>query len=146
MTDWREFRRGLGTTGEYLLSHHVPGERHRCYAPRLFGRTVHLCARCTGVYPGILLGLGWALLGPAVLPRLLLVAVLPVVALFDWTVTAYTDRRGHNVVRTATGALLGFAYGLGLVLLFLAGEVLVLAVGAVYAVLAGALLRAAGRI
>ena len=32
-------------------------------------------------------------------------------ALLDWAVTALTERRGSNAVRTASGLLLGSAYG-----------------------------------
>jgi hypothetical protein len=35
----------------------------------------------------------------------------PAPALFDWAVTTFTDRRGSNAVRTASGLLLGSGYG-----------------------------------
>ena len=35
----------------------------------------------------------------------------PAPALLDWAVTTFTDRRGSNAVRTASGLLLGSAYG-----------------------------------
>lgn len=145
MVDRREFRNGLAATREYLLSHHTRDERHRCYAPSLFGRQVHLCARCSGIYPGIALGLLAGVTGLTALPELLLIAVLPIGALVDWTVTEFTDREGFNVVRTVTGGLLGFAYGLGLVALFLEGNLGVLAIGVGYALVAGGLLVAADR-
>lgn len=145
VVDRREFEAGLAATREYVLSHHARDERHRCYAPTLFGRQVHLCARCSGVYPGIALGLLAGLAGPTGLPELVLIAVLPIGALVDWTTTEFTGRQGSNVVRTATGALLGFAYGLGLVALFLEGQLLVLAIGFGYALVAGGLLVVADR-
>lgn len=138
--DRAELRRGLAETRQHLLSHHVPGEYYRCYSPTVFGRRVHLCARCTGIYPGIVAGITAAFLAPAALTATLLIALFPLAALAEWTVTSLTDRRGYNVVRTVTGAMLGYAYGLGLVRLFLGGELLVLAIGIGYALLAGILL------
>ena len=134
-----ELRKGLAATAPFLLSHHVPAERYRCYAPAVFGRRVHLCARCSGVHPGIAAGLLAAAFGPAFLADLRLVAVLPLPALVDWAVTTFTRRRGSNAVRTLTGALLGYGYGLGLAALVSGPRGPVLAVGAVYAAAAGVL-------
>ncbi|GAB3676335.1 hypothetical protein GCM10028856_34330 [Halopiger thermotolerans] len=74
---------------------------------------------------------------------LALVAVLPLPALCDWALTTFRPARGYNPVRTATGALLGCGYGLGLALLLLEGRPVVLAIGVGYAALAGALLARA---
>jgi uncharacterized membrane protein len=138
--DTAEFRRALGRSRGYLLSHHLPSDHHRCYALPVGDRTVHLCARCSGIYPGILGGLLAYWLAPPLVTSLALVAVLPLPALLDWTVTAFTQRTGQNVVRTITGLFLGYAYGVGLPRLFLDGTILVLAIGFGYALLAGALL------
>lgn len=140
MVDWAEFRSGLRETRGYLLSHHEPHEHDRCYAPTVAGRRVRLCARCSGIYPGIVAGLVAFFLGPSWLASIASVAVLPLPALVDWTVTQYTTRRGSNPLRTATGLLLGYAYGLGVGLLLGAGDPRVLLVGVAYAVLAGGLL------
>ena len=140
MVDWGEVRAGLAATRPYLLSHHEPEEYHRCYAPTVAGRRVRICARCLGVYPGIAAGLLVSVSGWPLPTGLLAVAVLPLPALVDWTATAFTARRGWNPVRTATGAALGYAYGVGLAALFLDGDLRVLAVGAAYAVAAGLLL------
>jgi uncharacterized membrane protein len=138
--DRTELKRGLSETRRYLLSHHEPGEWYRCYRLELFGRTVRLCARCTGIYPGILVGLLVTVGGLIPSPPLELVAILPAPALVDWILTTFTDRRGYNVVRTVTGSLLGFAYGTGLGLL-LDGPILPLvAIGAFYGVVAASLL------
>lgn len=139
--DRAELREGLAETRRYLFSHHVPEERYRCYAPVVFGRRVHLCARCSGVYPGIVAGLLAPLVAPAPFTTLLVAAVLPLPALVDWALTSLTGRRGYNAVRTATGALLGYGYGLGLRHL-LAGDWTVLIVGVGYAVAAGLLVVA----
>lgn len=140
MVDWAELRAGLAETRRYLLSHHEPEDYDRTYAVTILGHRERLCARCTGVYPGILLGALAGLLdvGPFASTALLLVVPLP--ALVDWTVTRFTPRSGRNGVRTATGLLLGYGYGLGLVALLLRGELRVLAIGAGYGLLAAALL------
>lgn len=142
--DWEEFKKGLSATGTYLLSHHEPSEWYRCYAIPLGGRTIRLCARCSGIYPGIAVGL-FASLGDTITAvPIWLIAVLPAPALLDWVVTTFTDRRGHNLVRTGTGALLGAGYGLGLGSL-LSGRILpVVAIGLFYGLLAGIGLILAG--
>lgn len=132
-----ELRAGLAAAVPFLLSHHVPADWDRCYAPVVFGQRVHVCARCSGVYPGIVAGLIVSALGPAVLTDLVLVAVLPLPALVDWTVATFTTRRGTNSVRTYTGLLLGYGYGLGLTILLSGPRLPVLGIGAVYAVAAG---------
>ncbi len=137
--DREELRRGLRETRRYLLSHHEPAEYYRCYRVGVRGREARLCARCTGVYPGIVLGLVTLLLTTYDPRHLALVVVLPVPALVDWAATSFGGRRGSNAVRTATGGLLGYGYGLGLGYLFGAGEVWLLGVGLGYAVVAGVL-------
>lgn len=140
MVDWSEFRRGLARTRRYLLSHHEPTDYDRTYRALVSGRSVRLCARCSGVYPGILAGLlaatatGWR-------PALVWILLLPLPALIDWTVTRFTDRSGYNAIRTATGFGLGVGYGLGVVALLLDGDLRVVAIGACYAIVAGILLR-----
>lgn len=139
MVDWSEFRTGLAETRRYLLAHHEPDEWYRCHQPIVLGRRVRLCARCSGVYPGIAVGLMAYVLGHPVLASIAVIATLPLPALVDWTVTSFTPRRGYNVVRTATGLLLGYAYGLGLGLVLgdLDPRVILLGIG--YAVVAALL-------
>ncbi|SFS42555.1 DUF2085 domain-containing protein [Halostagnicola kamekurae] len=142
--DRSELRTGLARTWPYLLSHHLPSERHRCYAPVVFGRQIHVCARCLGIYPGILVAVLASVLEGGVasqsLTGLPVVLLFPLPALIDWTLTTFTDRRGYNPVRTATGFLLGIGYGSGLLGLLLAGDLRVIAVGIGYGVAAGVLL------
>lgn len=145
MVDTAELRAGLARARPYLLSHHPVGERDRCYSLALRGREVHFCARCTGIYPGIVAGLvafGTDPVRDAALP---LVALLPMGALLEWTVTTATPHRGSNVVRTGTGLALGFAYGLGLGRLFGSGDLAVLAIGVGYGLAAVGLLAVAPR-
>ncbi|OAQ51944.1 hypothetical protein HTG_14930 [Natrinema mahii] len=136
--DRAELRKGLAETRTFLLAHHLPAEFDRCYAVTVFGRRLHLCARCLGVYPGIAAGLLASFVWNGA--GLLAVAVLPAPALFDWTVTTFSARRGSNPVRTVTGFLLGCGYGLGLALLAGGSSVQVLGIGALYATISGCLL------
>lgn len=101
---------------------------------------MHVCARCLGIYPGIAAGVLASLAAPAAFAHVLLVAVLPLPALVDWALTALVERRGYNAIRTTTGALLGYAYGLGLAYLFGEFDVRILVIGVAYAVAAGTLL------
>lgn len=138
--DWTEVRRGLRETRRFLFSHHTPDEFYRCHRVRVLGRGVVLCARCTGVYPGILLGVAVHLAGVGPLTAFWLVAVCPLPALLDWAMTTLRDYRGSNAVRTATGILLGFGYGSGLGHLYHGERWATLLVGAGYAVFAAAAL------
>jgi uncharacterized membrane protein len=106
-------------------------------SPPGLDRPVRLCARCSGVYPGIAVGALGAATG--LLPvSVLLVAVLPVFALVDWLATTAGPWDGSNAVRTATGLLLGGGYGVGLVgLLAPATRWPILLVGVGYATAAG---------
>jgi len=140
MVDRAGMRDALAETRRYLLSHHEPAEHDRCHAPVVVGRRLRVCARCSGIYPGIAGGVAAAVAGPAWLSSLLVVTVLPAPALVDWTATTATTRRGSNWLRTATGLLLGYAYGVGLGRLLVAGDRRVLAVGVAYGLPALALL------
>lgn len=138
--DSGELRKGLVETRQYLLSHHPPSEYHRCYSPTIAGQRVHICARCLGIYPGIVAGLLAYFSVFRGFISLLLVAILPLPALLDWSVTTFTEREGYNVVRTATGAALGFGYAFGVPLLLFGSTISVLAVGICYTLAAGFLL------
>ncbi|QLG26739.1 DUF2085 domain-containing protein [Halorarum halophilum] len=139
----REVRRGLRAAAPFLLSHHLPGERDRCHTVDVAGNELHLCARCTGIYPGIAAALIVVSNGIAV--PLAAVAALPAPALLEWLSTGRGDRPGRNDVRTLTGLALGLGYGFGLVrLLTDQNRFGVVAVGVAYATLAGVLLYGSG--
>ncbi|WP_312907387.1 DUF2085 domain-containing protein [Natronosalvus caseinilyticus] len=138
--DRAELWKGLAETRRFLLAHHLPSERHRCYSPVVFGRRVDVCARCLGIYPGIVAGFFAYLFAPLPANPTLLVAILPAPALLDWSMTTFREARGTNTARTLTGALLGFGYGLGLSLLVLESVLAVLVVGLAYGHLAALLL------
>ncbi|PCR89871.1 DUF2085 domain-containing protein [Natrinema ejinorense] len=134
--DTAELREGLAETRRFALAHHLPSERYRCYSPVLFGRRVHLCARCLGIYPGLLAGFLSQFLVLREANALLVVALFPLPALIDWAVTTFRDRRGYNGVRTATGALLGYGYGCGLSLVLFESNLTVLGIGGCYGIIA----------
>lgn len=137
MSDVRtELRRGLTALWPYLLAHHLPAQRWRCYTVSVRDRRVHVCARCLGIYPGIFAGIVMYGSGPTLLTQPVLVAALPALALGEWLLTTITSFRGTNPGRTLTGGILGYAYGLGGMLLVRGGVWWVLAVGVVYACLA----------
>lgn len=140
MVDWRELRRGVRETRRFLLAHHRAEDRYRCYAPQIGGHRRYICARCSGIYPGIVIGLTVHLLEILQLTPFVLVVLLPLPALIDWFLTTVTNRRGSNFIRTATGMMLGYGYGLGIGYVFHGHVASTFLVGVMYAVLAGVLL------
>lgn len=152
ITDWaagpgvtgslrEEVAEGAGETRKYLLSHHEPDQYDRCYAVPFRGRRVRLCARCAGIYPGIVAGaLAVAFGGLAGPLALLVVASFPAFALADWARTAFGRSDGSNPVRTVTGLLLGFAYGVGLLAVLTAFDAALVGVAFAYGALAAGLL------
>lgn len=135
-----EIERGLAETRKYLLSHHEPSEHYRCYSVSIDNQHVRLCARCSGIYPGIVLGVGLFIYDIASASHFSLIAILPVFALLDWGVTTFRSVRGYNAIRTVTGAFLGIAYGLGLGNLLIGREIEVMIVGGIYGSAAAMLL------
>ncbi len=99
---------------DFLLAHHRPEEYDRCY--RIGG--LHLCARCAGLYPALLLVLGLQLAGrlDTVRAEWAVLFLLPLPAVFSWARRRLTGAAGSNPVSTVTGALLGVALGRGIYL------------------------------
>ncbi len=135
-----EFWGALRATGPFLLSHHLPADYHRCYTVSK-RRGIRLCARCTGIYPGIAIGFGLFAFSLVPGPRLAWIALLPLPALVEWTAITATDRRGSNPLRTLTGGMLGVGYGGGLYHLLATGSLVVVLLGFVYGTVALGLLR-----
>lgn len=144
MTRWErdELSAGLRTTRRFVLSHHEPHDWDRCHTVRLprTDRPLRLCARCSGIYPGIALGILLSVTG-AFSVTLPVIALLPAFTVGERVLEATTGYRGSNPLRTATGLLLGTGYGMGLVALTNPRMRLgVLVVGVAYAVVAATLL------
>lgn len=102
----------------FWLSHHGPDELNRCYR---FG-SVHVCARCLGTYPTLLLAIALqaTFRAPVEHPVDLLVGVgLMLPATIDWALGRFRPGRFSNVWRTFTGVLLGIALGRSLFVHFL---------------------------
>jgi len=135
--DKEEFRKGWVETQKYVLSHHGPSNWNRCYNMPIFSHNVRICARCSGIYPGIIIGLSTFHLISGNVPIIILLFLLPLPALLDWSLTSFTKLNGKNISRSLTGALLGYAYGIGLVELILVNNFLVLWLGLFYALIAG---------
>ncbi len=102
-----------------LLSHHMVEDFHLTYALRLGSRTLHFCARCSGLYPAMFLTL---LIG-RLTPRwpfwlewmFLIVAPLP--ALIDWGTSSATGKpERSNTIRMLTGIGLGISLGTNLLI------------------------------
>lgn len=94
----------------FWLSHHHPEEWNRCYR---FGQ-VHVCARCLGTYPTLVVAvaLQFALGAPLVYPLDLWLGVLLVLpATLDWAWGRFHPGRFGNLWRTSTGVLLGLGLG-----------------------------------
>ena len=108
---------------EYLLSHHLPARYSRTLVLPLGARRVRLCARCTGQAVGLLVGLCALLLSSVLLHAIsgsvayVGIGLLPAPAAVDWYLQSVGRRESTNGIRLLTGALLGGALGIELVLL-----------------------------
>jgi len=80
----------------------------------LFGAPMPICARCVGIYAGVLAGLlfFWLLpwLREAVMRRVAIAAVVPLA--IDGLTQLAGLRESTNPLRLATGLIAGFAFGL----------------------------------
>lgn len=101
-----------------LLSHARPGELDRCLAPSLGAARVHLCARCTGLYPALALGLwarlahaGWVEARPGLAVALRLAVPLAGAAAWALEQAGLALPRAARLARVASGAALGAGLG-----------------------------------
>ena len=95
-----------------VLCHGIP---ERCI--ELFGTPMPICARCTGIYLGMLCGLlvylcGAAIRGGAAAPRMAVLHLLLLVAplAIDGITQAIGLRESTNLLRIVTGLLAGGAF------------------------------------
>jgi len=103
----------------FLLSHHKPEKLHRTIHINLRGRNVYLCARCTGIYTGILSVLiAWFLgFNFSEWLYLPLYSILALPSIVDWLTQSCKLRESRNTIRISTGYILGISGGLFLLML-----------------------------
>lgn len=136
----KELKIGLSESKKYILSHHEQSNWDRCHNVPIFSRNVHICARCSGIYPGIIAGIITFSLYSEIFPALIMAFILPLPALIDWSLTSFTKRSGNNAIRSMSGALLGYGYGFSLVELFVINNFRILWLGFLYILIVGSLL------
>lgn len=88
------------------------GRVERCF--ELFGAPMPICARCTGIYLGMLAGLLAVPLIPLLRERVMrMVALVAIVPLgLDGLTQLFGLRESVNPLRVATGIIAGMAFGL----------------------------------
>ncbi len=103
---------GASMRWRYLFRMLCHGRVERCL--ELFGATMPICARCTGVYAGMLFGLALVPLLRHLRERTMrVVAIAAVTPLGIDGLTQLTGlRESTNPLRLATGLVAGFAFGL----------------------------------
>lgn len=102
-----------------MLSHNLPENLDRTIRLEFRGRSVHFCARCTGVYSGILIVLissSWGFNFPTWM-YLPLFSILPIPAAVDWITQSFGLRDSRNSIRISTGCFFGVSQGLFLLML-----------------------------
>ncbi len=100
--------------GFLLLSHHSRKNLSHTLMIPIAGRSVRLCARCTGIAMGIALGLVSlrSLLGIfSSFP--LLIGLFPLPGAADWLLQVFRVRQSTNPRRIVTGVLIGVLYAVG---------------------------------
>ena len=98
-----------------LLSHHPPCQYNRTFL--IFGK--RFCVRCTGILLGIFIStiflfikkFDWWLI-------LTILLILPLPAIFNFTLNELGKIKNNNIKRFITGGLLGISIGLALIELF----------------------------
>ncbi|MFO7792277.1 MAG: DUF2085 domain-containing protein [Candidatus Saliniplasma sp.] len=91
------------------------GREKRCFKIR--GITLPICARCTGFYSGVVLGVGSGkifdqFIGLTAIHLFLLTIVVMIPFTLDGTLQGLTSWESDNWLRFGTGILLGFFIGL----------------------------------
>ena len=119
----------------FLLSHHSPEKLNRTIHISIKGRHLYLCARCTGVWTGMMsIFLAFFSVDLPAWLYVLLLAVLPAPATVDWITQSCKLRESRNAIRIGSGFLLGVSWGLfflsltkGMLHLFLIGLAIICA-------------------
>jgi uncharacterized membrane protein len=114
-----ETKIALKETSKYILSHHQPEEYYKCYSLNILNKKIHVCSRCLGIYLGILTGICFFPQDTLNLRSYyILIAILPLFTLIDWSISAFKIHRSNNLLRTGFGVLLGVSYSTGSMILF----------------------------
>ncbi|HIH45429.1 MAG TPA: DUF2085 domain-containing protein [Candidatus Methanoperedenaceae archaeon] len=95
-----------------LLAHHEPERFDRTILVRFSGMSIRLCARCTGIYLGILSTVVLFLFGLR-LPQtaeVVVAAFFPLPAMLDWSLDRYGIWKGANSSRLISGLMVGVSY------------------------------------
>jgi uncharacterized membrane protein len=107
---------------QMLLSHHPPSMYGHCLRLTFRGRSLYFCARCTGMYGGLAIGIVALLLLPITLEPswlwFLVALAIGFSTVIDWMSQRLTPRKTTNFVRATTG----FMSGLSLAIIFLLGD------------------------
>ena len=91
---------------KFSISHHHSHQYNRCYK---FGK-LHVCARCLGLYPILILLIILQFYIP--FPKKyqdIFLFILPLPAIIDWASNFIFDLKGYNWIRTITGFFLGLS-------------------------------------
>lgn len=126
-----EFNNTLKKTSKYIFSHHSPKDYDKCWRIGEF----RLCARCMGIYSGIMIGVLIYYLDLLRGYYFSMISIFPMFMFLDWFLTKKKIVMSHNFIRTGTGVLCGIAYFLGLILLLKEQNLYVLAPGIIYIIL-----------
>jgi len=118
-----------------LLAHHTPDKLRRTIQISIRGKTVYLCARCTGRYSALLgIFIAWFLgYGFPTWAYFPLFTFLPLPSVVDWFTQSCKLRESTNTIRIFTGFLFGIAEGLVLLTIVNAMLYLFLSALAVFA-------------
>ncbi len=103
-----------------LAAHHPEKKLDHTLRVSLWGKSVYLCSRCTGIALGMIVVFGCSVFGLMVPPvfYLPLIGLLPLVAVVDWFTQSARLRQSKTWIRIGSGFLLGISEALGLLLLF----------------------------
>ena len=99
-----------------ILSHHSLAKLSHTFRISVGSRNAFVCARCTGVVIGMIVGLvyvnilaGWFFQYP------ILIFIFTMPAAVDWLLQVFRFRESTNSRRLLTGALIGQTYLVGLI-------------------------------
>lgn len=95
-----------------LLAHHEPDKFYKTVEVRFFNKKIRLCARCTGIYFGIISTIIYLLLLLPISQSLsrVIIYFFPIPAMLDWGLEKYNLWKGNNATRIVSGFLLGICY------------------------------------